>query len=166
MPNSKYYRWDSHGRNIAGFPVPDDTVLTVTFHSLQGMNHYMKIFAMHIKADTFELTSIQIRCNVSQPCMIKGFSQQECIIYINMLYGAMSYPMSGMMNTYFHEQIQNGNKHKIKLPNKEALCLQHHDKKGSMHLKSNHIQRFHTKHKQKGKQVGKKLIKIINVMRI
>ena len=42
------------------------------------MNHYMKILTIHLKADTFELTPIQITCNMSQPDMIKDFSQQEC----------------------------------------------------------------------------------------
>ena len=40
---------DSHSRNIAGFPVPDGTAVTLTFHSLQGMNHYIQILAIHLK---------------------------------------------------------------------------------------------------------------------
>ena len=96
---------------------------------------------------------------VLQPDMITGFIQQECRIYSNMFHGAMNDPMSGLKNTYFHEQIEKGNKHKTKLPITEALCLQHHDKKGGWHLKNNQIKRFHTQHKCKGKQMEKRPIK-------
>ena len=56
-----------------------------------------------------------------------------------MFHGAMNDLMSGLMNIYFHEQTQKGNKHKTKIHITKVLSLQHHDKKGSMHLKSNHI---------------------------
>ena len=61
--------------------------------------------------------------------MMKGFNQQECRIYTNMFHRAMNDQMSGLMKTYFHQEIQKGNKHKTKLPITEELNLQHHNKK-------------------------------------
>ena len=129
MPNSKYYIGDLHSRNISGFPVPDGTTVILTYHSLQVMNHYMKILPIHVKADTFELTPIQITCNVSQSDMMKGFNQRECKMYINMFQRAMNDPMSGLMNVYFHEEIEKGNKHKPQLPITETVSFQDNDKK-------------------------------------
>ena len=39
---------DSHSRNTAGFPLPDGTSVTLTFHLLQAMKHYIKILAIHL----------------------------------------------------------------------------------------------------------------------
>ena len=136
MPNSKYCIGDSHSRNIAGFLVTDGTAVALTFHSLQTVNHYMKIIAIHLKTDTFELTPIQITCNVSQSDMIKGFNQQECKIYINMFHRAVNDPLSGFMNTYFHKHIEKGNKDKPDLPITETVSLQDKDKKEACPLQA------------------------------
>ena len=157
---------DSHSRNIAGFPVPDGTAVTLTFHSLQGMNYYIKILAIHLKANIFELTPIKITCNVSQPDMIKSFNQKECRIYFNIFDGAMNNPVSGLMNTYFHEQIRKGNKHKTKLPVTEALCLQHHDKKRKYALEKQSYPKISHQTQTEWKAYGKRPVKIMNVMRI
>ena len=66
--------------------------------------------------------------------MIKCFNQQECRIYINMFHGAMNDPISGLVNAYFHEQIQKGNKPKTRLLITEALYLQCNYKKGKYAL--------------------------------
>ena len=69
-----YYVYDSHSRDIASFPVSDGTAILLTFHSLKGMNNYIKILAMHLNTDKFELTPIEI---------IWKFLNKDIIIEIN-----------------------------------------------------------------------------------
>ena len=44
----------------------DGTAILLTFESLKGMNNYIKILAMHLNADKFELTPNRNQMEVSQ----------------------------------------------------------------------------------------------------
>ena len=58
--NETYYICDPHGRKITGFPDQNGTAVLLTFKSLQGMSNFIRIQAMHLNADTFQLTHVQI----------------------------------------------------------------------------------------------------------
>ena len=82
MADNNYYIYDSHSRNIAGYPVPNGTAVLLTFNSLQRLNKFIIILAHHLNADTFELTPAQMTCNVLHDKMIKGFNEQGHIVSV------------------------------------------------------------------------------------
>ena len=69
-----YYIYDSHIRDIASFPVSDGTAILLIVDSFKGMNNCIKILAMHLNADKFNLTPIEI---------IWKFLNKDTIIEIN-----------------------------------------------------------------------------------
>ena len=59
--DGKYYIFDSHSRNIEGYPTPNGRALLLSFNSLKELCNYLRKLAMVLNADKFELTPIQIK---------------------------------------------------------------------------------------------------------
>ena len=63
MDDGKYYIFDSHSRNIEGYPTPNGRAVLLSFNFLKELYNYLRKLAMVLNADKFELTPIQItRC--------------------------------------------------------------------------------------------------------
>ena len=108
-----YYVYDSHSRNIAGFPVSDGTVILLKLDSFKGMNNYIKILAMHLNADKFELTPIEIiwkflnkdiiveNNRQSETCCLCQIFQSSCTeLFKHILY--RPYSPFGQLEYYFY----------------------------------------------------------------
>ena len=77
-----YYIYDSHSRDIAGFPVSDATAILLTFNSLKGMNNYIKILSMHLNDDKFELTPTQIKWKFLNKHIILAINRQSESLHV------------------------------------------------------------------------------------
>ena len=63
MDDGKYYIFDSHSRNIEGYPTPTGTAVLLSSNFLKELCNYLRKLAMVLNAHKFELTPIQIaRC--------------------------------------------------------------------------------------------------------
>ena len=63
MDDGKYDIFDSHRRNIEGYPTPNGRAVLLRFNFLKELCNYLRKLAMVLNADKFELTPIQItRC--------------------------------------------------------------------------------------------------------
>ena len=61
MDDGKYYIFDSHSRNIEGYPTPNSRAVLLSFNFLKELCNYLRKLAMVLNADKFELTPIQIK---------------------------------------------------------------------------------------------------------
>ena len=77
-----YYVYNSHSRDIAGFPVSGGTAILLTFDSLKGMNNYIKILAMYLNADKFELTPIEITWKFLNKDIIIAINRQSEALHV------------------------------------------------------------------------------------
>ena len=60
IDDGKHYTFDSHSRNIKGYPTPNGTAVLLTFNFLKELCNYVRKLAVKLNANRFELTPIQI----------------------------------------------------------------------------------------------------------
>ena len=60
MDDGKYHIFDSHSRNIEGYPTPKGRAVLPSFNFLKELCNYVRKLVVILNADKFELTPIQI----------------------------------------------------------------------------------------------------------
>ena len=114
---STYYIYHSHSRDIAGFPVSDGTAIFLTFDSLKGMNNYINILAMHLNADKFELTPIEIKWKFLNKDIILAINRQSEALHVAAACDQVKQLCSNVRQAQMEEKINYATQNQV--PSKE-----------------------------------------------
>ena len=113
MEVNTYYIYDSHSRDIAGFPVSHGTAILLTFDLLKGMNNYIKILAMHLNGDKFELTPIQIKWKFLNKHIILAINRQSESLHAAATYDQVKQLYINVRQAQMEEKITYATKNQV-----------------------------------------------------